>query len=134
MTTLSRSRVSTLALLMLALALGALLFTALTPGGENAARLGATADSAEAAAAKTVVINVADYEYSKKTVTIKKGQSVKWVNKDEMKHDATTSKAGGPKGPLLAKGKSYTWKATKTGTFKYHCSPHPFMKATVIVK
>lgn len=133
MTTLSRSRLSTLALLMLALALGALLFTALTPGGENAARFGATADTAEAAA-KTVTINIKDYKYSKTTVTIKKGQSVKWVNQDEMKHNAHSSKAGGPNGPLLAKGKSYTWKATKTGTFNYICSPHPFMKAKIIVK
>ncbi len=133
MNQLTRTRPSTLALLALALALGALLVTAFSPGGENASRFGATADTAEAAAV-AVTINIKDFKYSKATVTIKKGQSVKWVNKDEMKHNATTSKSGGPKGPLLAKGKSYTWKATKTGTFNYHCTPHPFMKAKVIVK
>ena len=129
----ARTRNTILAVMAIALALGGLLFVALAPSGDQASRFGAGVDAAQAAGA-TVTINIEDYEYSKKSVTIKKGQTVKWVNKDEMKHNATSSKSGGPKGKLLAKGKSYTWTATKRGTFKYICTPHPFMKGTVIVK
>lgn len=105
--------------------LAAVLVLALAPGGPS---------PSTASAAATVTINIKDYEYSKKTVTIKRGQTVKWVNRDEMKHNATSNKSGGPKGKLLAKGKSYTWKATKKGTFSYFCTPHPFMKGKIVVK
>lgn len=126
------SRFTPLALMALALALGVLLFTALSPSGQGT--LGASVDTAEAAG-KTVTINIADYKYSKTTLTIKKGQKVKWVNKDTAKHDAHSDKSGGPKGPLLGKGESYTWTAKKTGTFNYYCTPHKaFMKAKIIVK
>lgn len=98
-----------------------------------AVALGHTGSSAQAAT-KTVKIDIKDYAYSKTPITIHVGDKVKWTNRDDMKHNATTSKSGGPKGPLLAKGKSYTWTAKKTGTFNYHCTPHPFMKGKVIVK
>lgn len=122
MTSLSRSRFTPLALMALALALGALLFS------------GLTSSSTTAEAASTITINIKDYKYSKATVTVKKGTKIKWVNKDAMKHNAYSSKAGGPKGPLLAKNKSWTWTASKTGTFNYICTPHPFMKGKIIVK
>ncbi len=111
------------ALATLALALAAAIALALSSGAPQ---------NAEAAA--TVTINIKDYAYSKKTVTVKKGTTIKWVNKDSMKHNAYSDKAGGPKGPLLAKGKSYSWKAKKTGTFNYYCEPHTYMKAKIIVK
>jgi amicyanin len=96
--------------------------------------LGHTGSTANAAAAKTVKIDIKDFEYSKPKITIKVGTKVRWTNRDDMEHNATSSKKGGPRGALLAKGKSYTWTAKKTGTFTYHCSPHPFMEGTIVVK
>lgn len=98
--------------------------------------VGGTSGPAPAVAApKTVTIEMKNMAYSKKTVTIKVGQRIKWVNRDSMKHDARSKQAGGPKGPLLAKGKSWTWTAKKAGTFNIYCTPHAsFMKAKVIVK
>lgn len=101
-----------------------------------AASLGvvATTGALKAEAAATVTINIKNYAYSKKTVTVKKGTIIRWVNKDSMKHDVRSKKAGGPNGPLLGKNKSYSWRAESKGTYAYYCSPHPYMKATVIVK
>ncbi|WP_089612118.1 plastocyanin/azurin family copper-binding protein [Dehalobacterium formicoaceticum] len=31
-------------------------------------------------------------------------------------------------------GASYSYTFNETGTFEYHCSPHPFMTGKVIVK
>ncbi len=107
----------------LALALAAAIALALSSGAPQ---------SAEAAA--TVTINIKDYAYSKKTLTVKKGTVVKWVNKDSMKHDVNSANKGGPKSKLLAKNKSYSWKASRTGTFNYHCTPHPYMKGKIVVK
>lgn len=93
-----------------------------------------TTGALRAEAATTVTINIKDYAYSKKTVTVKKGTIIKWVNKDSMKHDVNSKKVGGPKGPLLSKNKSYSWRAETKGTYSYFCSPHPYMKAKIIVK
>ena len=110
------------ALATLALALVAALVIALT---------GSTPQNAAAAA--TVTINIKDYAYSKKSVTVSKGTTIKWVNKDSMKHDVHGG-SGGPRSKLLAKNKSYSWKASKAGTFSYYCTPHPYMKGKIIVK
>lgn len=109
----------------LAAALGALVGS--PPGAGTPA-------TASAAAPKTVTIDIKGFAYSKKTVTIRVGQRIKWINRDDMRHNAYAAKSGGPKGPLLAKGKSYTWTAKKAGTFSYSCTPHPFMKAKIVVK
>lgn len=94
----------------------------------------ATTGALRAEAATTITINIKDYAYSKKSVTVKKGTIIKWVNKDSMKHDVNSKKFGGPKGPLLSKGKSYSWRAEKSGTYNYFCTPHPYMKGKIIVK
>lgn len=93
-----------------------------------------TPTPAAAAAPKTVTIDIKNFAYSKKTVTIRVGQRIKWVNRDEHRHNAYSSKSGGPKGPLLGKGKSWTWTAKKAGTFSYYCTPHTFMKGKIVVK
>jgi amicyanin len=92
------------------------------------------ADAPAQAAAKTVRIDIKDFAYSKTKVTVARGTTITWTNRDDMEHDVTRNGSKGPKSKLLGKGKSYSWKATKAGTFKYHCSPHPFMKGTIVVK
>lgn len=85
------------------------------------------------AATGTVRVSIADFAYSKATVRIKVGQRVRWTNRDAMMHTVTSSKSGGPRSGDLDQGESYTWRATKAGTFSYFCKPHPWMKAKVIV-
>lgn len=89
---------------------------------------------ANAAAAKTVKIDIKGMAFSKKTVTVKVGTKITWTNRDSVRHNAYSSKSGGPRGALLAKGESYTWVAKKVGTYNYICTPHPFMKGKIIVK
>jgi plastocyanin len=129
MNPVARPRFSTIALMALALALAGLLFAALSPGGS-----GQPANAS--AAAKTIKVTIKNFKYSKTPLTVKVGQKVTWTNEDAMEHDVTPDKsaAGAPHSKLLAKGKSFTWTATKKGTFAYHCSVHTYMKATVIVK
>lgn len=96
---------------------------------------GAGSPDTAQAAAKTLRIDMKNMAFSKKTVTVKVGTRITWTNRDSMKHDAYSSKSGGPKSPLLSKGKSYTWTAKKAGTYNYLCNPHAsFMKGKIIVK
>lgn len=91
------------------------------------------ASTSEAVA--TDQVEIKDYAYSPKTITVKAGTTVTWTNKDSVRHDVTSDNesADAPKSELLANGETYSFKFNKPGTYTYHCTPHPYMKATVIV-
>lgn len=95
--------------------------------------------------AKPKIVTVNDFYFAPTKVTIKKGQSVKWVwsETNTAPHDVHLKK--GPK--KLKKKGTYSTKTTavtnaqfkKTfttpGTYKYICTIHPTqMKMTVVVK
>ena len=81
----------------------------------------------------TVTVKAANFAFDPKTVTVKKGQEVKWVNEDSAAHNVT-SDDGTLKSKDFAQGGSFTYKATKAGTFNYICTIHPQMKATLVVQ
>jgi hypothetical protein len=60
------------------------------------------------------------------------GDSVTWTNQGPTTHTATANGGEFDSGNL-SKGKSFSHKFTKAGTFSYFCKPHPFMKAKVVV-
>ena len=69
-------------------------------------------------------------------MTIKKGTKITWTNKDDAHHDITPDKDSAKAietSKLLAKGESYSYTFTEAGVYSYHCSPHPYMKATIEV-
>ena len=79
---------------------------------------------------KTVQITMKNIAFNPKTVTVKVGTTVKWVNEDSAPHNVT----GGPlHSPTIGNGGSFTYKATKAGTISYVCTIHPGMTATLNV-
>jgi plastocyanin len=81
-------------------------------------------------ASDTVVIR--NFNYAPKTITIKAGQSVTWTNEDAVAHTATSDDGTWDTGSV-AKGESKSVTFANPGTYKYHCTPHPFMTAEVVV-
>ena len=86
--------------------------------------------------ANAVEVEIKDSAYSPVTIKIKAGTTVTWTNKDSMEHDvvADEESSDAPMSELLAQGESYSFTFNKAGTYTYHCTPHPFMKGTVIVE
>jgi amicyanin len=80
-------------------------------------------------------IEIKDFTYSPATITVKKGTTVTWTNEDSTRHNVAPDDetADFKASELLAKGESYSVTFNTVGTFAYHCTPHPFMKATVVV-
>ncbi len=77
-------------------------------------------------------ILIKNFKFSPNTVTIHKGDSVTWTNDDSMSH-TVTGDTSGPASSAISSGSAYSYTFTKTGTFPYHCSIHPSMKATIVV-
>ena len=65
-------------------------------------------------------------------VRVAVGGSVEFDNKDSQPHTATSDNGSFDTG-LIAAGAHSSVTFEKAGTFAYHCSLHPFMKAQIVV-
>lgn len=67
------------------------------------------------------------------TIEIEAGTTVEWLNNDPLAH-SVTSDSGSFNSGLIQPGRKWRHTFTTPGTYTYHCTPHPFMKGTVVVK
>jgi plastocyanin len=94
---------------------------------------GAASSSAPAPASARVAI--LGYAFHPATVTIRRGGTVTFVDRDRAKHTATARSGarffdtGG-----LARGAVRRITFARAGTYAYLCSYHPFMHGTVVVR
>ncbi len=91
-----------------------------------------TSSSSSGSSSGGVTIKASGFAFNPPSVTVKKGQKVTWTNGDPAPHKVT-SDDGTIKSNDFNKGQSFTYTATKAGTFNYICTIHPQMKATLIV-
>ena len=92
-----------------------------------------TSSKTESTTPNTVILK--DLDFATKKLTVKKGTAVTWKNEDTAKHTVTFDDAAleGASSQLFGPGESFTYTFNTAGTFAYHCTPHPFMKAAVEV-
>lgn len=102
--------------------------------GSFAPREAATAAVAAAPPGPPAVrVPIRRYAYLPARLEIDAGTTVEWVNEDAVVHTATADDASWNSG-AIPPGRS--WRATfsRPGIYPYHCGPHPFMKAAVVVR
>lgn len=84
----------------------------------------------ELVANKTVIIN--NFAFGPKTITVKKGAVVTWINKDSAPHNVVND-SGVFSSNILSNGQSFSFTFNNVGTYSYICSLHPSMTAEVVV-
>lgn len=94
---------------------------------------GALLVSAPALAGEADTITIKNFDYSPMAMTVSAGTTVTWHNMDGEPH-TVVSVDGLFRSAALDSGESFAFKFTKAGTFKYVCSIHPKMIATITVK
>jgi plastocyanin len=78
-------------------------------------------------------VEIKNFMFTPKTLTVPAGTTVTWKFDDSTEHtvaandNSFTSSA-------LANGQTFTHAFSTAGTVAYHCSIHPFMTGTIIVK
>jgi plastocyanin len=87
--------------------------------------------SAAAGGGSTVEIN--NFAFSPKTLSVPAGTTVTWKFDDSTQHTVTADDNSFTSAPM-GEGQTYTHTFDTAGTLTYHCSIHPFMKGTVVVK
>lgn len=80
-----------------------------------------------------VSIEIRDYDFAPRDLTVAAGSSVTWTNCDSVPHDATDNDDSWGTG-VLKEGESATILFDTPGTYEYLCTIHPSMTATLVVR
>ena len=100
-------------------------------GSSYSAPTGPSTPPPASSAPNTVVIQ--GFAFAPNPITISKGASITWTNKDAVPHTATADDGSWDTGNI-APGASKTLTFANSGTFSYHCAVHPMMKSSVAVQ
>lgn len=80
-----------------------------------------------------IAIEIKDFDYLPREVSIRTGTEVTWTNRDGAPHTAT-DEAGGWDTGTLGKDESATIIFDNPGVYEYICTFHTYMKGSVIVR
>lgn len=104
----------------------ALLLGCISLSGAHASR----ADSEKAA--PKYPVNIQDFSFQPARLSVPVGATVTWTNKDEEPHTVFSADTVF-KSRALDTDENFSFTFKKAGTYKYFCSIHPRMVATVVV-
>ena len=127
--------------LLLALAIAAALALAGCGGSDSSTGSATTAvapstaatTAATAPAGGDVTVKMQSISYQPKSLTVRVGQRITWVNDDDVLHDVVSTSGESVRSELFSKGKSFSFTPTRAGTITYVCTIHPGMDGTVTV-
>jgi plastocyanin len=88
--------------------------------------------AAPAAPASTATVQIKRSSFAPQTVTIKTGDTVKWVNSDTHNHQVVSNN-GSFVSPILGPGRTYSHRFNAAGTYRYHDGLNAAVRGTVKV-
>lgn len=106
------------------------------PPASEAARTSPPAAVAPATpkpAARTVRTQMVNMAYARRSIEITVGTTIIWRNDDPLAHTVTATNRRFDSG-LVAPGSTWKYTFSQPGSYSFTCTPHPFMKGTVIVR
>jgi plastocyanin len=84
--------------------------------------------------AKENKIEIKDFAFNPQTITVKSGEKITWINRDEEPHTVVSVGKQFKKSTALDTDQTYTIVAGAPGTYAYFCSVHPKMTGTIVVE
>lgn len=89
------------------------------------------ANTASRAEPKLVRIN--EFRFNPAELSVVVGDTVVWTNDDALLH-TTSADSGAWSSPEMSRGERFRFVAVRAGRYPYHCSAHPVMRATFVVR
>src|SRR5438445_6538158 len=96
--------------------------------------LGGEMKDVDGATGKQNRIEIKDFAFNPKTITVKSGEKVTWINRDEEPHTIVSVEKQFKKSTALDTDQEFTITAAAPGTYSYFCSVHPKMTGTIVVE
>jgi plastocyanin len=88
----------------------------------------------EATNTKQNKIEIKDFAFNPQTLTVKSGEKITWINRDEEPHTVVSVEKQWKKSTALDTDQEFTITAGAPGTYTYFCSVHPKMTGTIVVE
>ena len=86
------------------------------------------------AGGETPQVTIKDFKFIPQEITIKRGQSINWENREKRQYHSVWFEALGEEEPdYIFPDETYEREFKQTGSFPYRCGPHPRMTGTVHV-
>ena len=79
-------------------------------------------------------IEIKDFAFNPQTITVKSGEKVTWINRDEEPHTIVSVGKQFKKSTALDTDQEFTVTVGAPGTYEYFCSVHPKMTGTIVVE
>jgi len=79
-------------------------------------------------------IEIKDFAFNPQTITVKSGEKVTWINRDEEPHTIVSVGKQFKKSTALDTDQEFTITVGAPGTYEYFCSVHPKMTGTIVVE
>jgi plastocyanin len=102
-------------------------------GGATPAPAPGTASTGSAPAGGGSTVEIKNFMFAPMTLTVSAGTTVTWKFDDSTQHTVVADD-NSFSSSALANGQTFTHTFATAGTVAYHCSIHPFMTGTIIVK
>lgn len=94
--------------------------------------LGGCSSAPEPIVPKAHTVEIASMEFQPAELTVNKGDTVIFLNKDMVAHDITEDQTKAWSSSTLPPGQSYRLVITQSA--RYYCSIHPVMKGKIVIK
>ncbi len=95
--------------------------------------LGGEMKNADGTSTKQNKIEIKDFAFNPQTLTVKAGEKITWINRDEEPHTVVSVQKQFKKSTALDTDQEFTITAGAPGTYTYFCSVHPKMTGTIVV-
>ena len=79
-------------------------------------------------------IEIKDFAFNPQTLTVKSGEKITWINRDEEPHTVVSVEKQFKKSSALDTDQEFTITVGAPGTYTYYCSVHPKMTGTIVVQ
>jgi plastocyanin len=79
-------------------------------------------------------IEIKDFMFSPQTLTVKAGEKITWINRDDEPHTVVSVGKKFQKSSALDTDQEFTITASEPGSYQYFCSVHPKMTGTIVVE
>ena len=79
-------------------------------------------------------IEIKDFAFNPQTITVKSGEKITWINRDEEPHTIVSVEKQFKKSSALDTDQEFTITAGAPGTYTYYCSVHPKMTGTIVIE
>jgi plastocyanin len=79
-------------------------------------------------------VEIVDFAFSPREITITRGEAVTWRNEDPYGHWVVSTDPDVLDSGELSQAQTFSETFSRTGTVEYYCNIHNYMKATVTVR